>query len=536
MSTFLDKLKANQNKLLLWAVFFIGFYYLPFRVLGAWELSMIPGDLGDSVFNLVVLENGYQFLFGSIDNFWQSNFFHPFNNPIALSDNLIGTLPIYIIFRLFGLDYFTAFQFWILALFALNYFFSYKAFKRLTQQPLWAILGAYIFAFGFYNLNFISHLQLLPRFILPFIFVWLIEFMFYKKHQSFYFFLGGIVFQFYCGMYLGFFTVLTSFAFLLSYFLIYKNLDFTSLLFNRKHIKASTLLLIASFISILPLVFPYYKMSTVVGTRDYVDIIENIPSIHSYFFSHPASKPWNPILFDFGVNENYKWWDHTNFVGIIPWLAFFTAPILWFRNKKNTKLIGFLILVVIVFLLLFSKFGELSFYQIIHQIPGLNSMRAINRIVIPLLIILIIIGIILLNKVSKYNSTVFAILFIVVFLDNDYHLSWDVNRFNKMKSKAMVGHIKNHIDRSESNVIAFKISDVENSIYEKRDYFNISCMLASIDEDIKIVNGYSSMAPPYFEEFLQTYSAEGILEIKNAYKLEKEIATVQIKSFKKLNN
>lgn len=523
----------SKNSIFLWVLFLIGFYYLPFRLLGGFEMSMIPGDLGDSVFNMVILENGYQYVFGSIEHFWQSNFLYPFENPIALSDNLMGTWPIYALFRIIGLDSHTAFQWWILSLFALNYFISYLAFKRLSKQTIWAILAAYVFAFGFYNLNFISHLQLLPRFILPFTIIVLIEFFQERKVTSFYFFIAGTVYQFYCGMYLGFFTILAAFAFLLSYFLMYRKLDVILTLFHRSQIIKTLSVLLLAIVALMPLALPYLEMSAIVGARTYDEVLENIPSISSYFFAHPASKPWNPLLFNHGVSEAYEWWNHTNFVGILPWLSFIISAILLMVKAGKPKRIQWLVLFVFVFLFLFSKFGELSFYHYIHQLPGLSSMRAIHRIMIPLLVVLLILGILLLNKIKHYQTPIFVLLFVLVFLDNDYHLSWDVNRFPKAKSTAMVHHIKDQLQHAKTKTIAMKTEAVEQSIYENMDYFHLSCMLAAIDEDVKIVNGYSSMAPPQFETFLNEDAESGLLKIKAAYQVQEAIEWLEIPELKK---
>ena len=69
-----------------------------------WDLSRIPGDYGDARFNYYVLEHGYSYLSGKISEYWNAPFMYPYKNVMALSDNLLGTLPIYALFRFFNAD------------------------------------------------------------------------------------------------------------------------------------------------------------------------------------------------------------------------------------------------------------------------------------------------------------------------------------------------------------------------------------------------------------------------------------------------
>ena len=99
----------NQNKKTLFTEIFpfvigliLGFYFLIFQYT-QFDLSLIPGDLGDGRFNNYILEHVHNFFCGNAD-FWNSGFMYPEPNIITYSDNLSGTAPIYSIFRLTGFD------------------------------------------------------------------------------------------------------------------------------------------------------------------------------------------------------------------------------------------------------------------------------------------------------------------------------------------------------------------------------------------------------------------------------------------------
>src|ERR1700739_3337747 len=106
-----------------------GLYFVPLKILDK-DFSKIPGDLGDARFNNYILEHGYKYLTGKTDKYWDAPFMYPYKNVIALSDNLLGTVPVYSFFRMIGYDRETSFQWWFLALFALNFICCFWALNK----------------------------------------------------------------------------------------------------------------------------------------------------------------------------------------------------------------------------------------------------------------------------------------------------------------------------------------------------------------------------------------------------------------------
>lgn len=99
--------------------FVFGIWYFCIRILG-YQFEYMPGDLGDSRFINYLLEHGYQWLKGDVDSFWDAGFMYPFKNTIALSDNMLGTLPIYSIWRVLGFSQETTYQLWWISICSLN--------------------------------------------------------------------------------------------------------------------------------------------------------------------------------------------------------------------------------------------------------------------------------------------------------------------------------------------------------------------------------------------------------------------------------
>src|ERR1700738_2659025 len=88
------------------------------------RFDAIPGDIGDTRFNMCVLEHGFRWIKGIDQSFWSAHFFYPANNVIAYSDNHLGTVLFYTFFRFLGCDRETAYQGWAFVIFSLNYFLT----------------------------------------------------------------------------------------------------------------------------------------------------------------------------------------------------------------------------------------------------------------------------------------------------------------------------------------------------------------------------------------------------------------------------
>ena len=131
------------------------------------DRALIPGDLGDARFNNYILEHFHRFITGRTAAYWDAPFMYPWKNVIALSDNLLGTAPVYSAFRSMGLSREGAYQAWILAMFALNYWCCTIALRKWGGNWVLAACAGFIFAFGIHNIGQINNLQTLPKFVAP---------------------------------------------------------------------------------------------------------------------------------------------------------------------------------------------------------------------------------------------------------------------------------------------------------------------------------------------------------------------------------
>src|SRR5439155_20638717 len=102
-------------------------------------------------------------------NLWDQPFFFPTTNAGAYSDILLGSAPVYWLFRMVRFEPDTAFQLWMVAVLLLD-FVSMLLFLRncVGLGLLSSALGAFLFAFGSPRLAQLGHQQLLPQFFTMF--------------------------------------------------------------------------------------------------------------------------------------------------------------------------------------------------------------------------------------------------------------------------------------------------------------------------------------------------------------------------------
>ena len=179
-----------------------GIYFITLNVTG-YSFTHYPGDLGDGRLNNYFLEHAHKYLTGQIGSLWDAPFMYPEEKVLSYSDNLIGTAPFYSIFRLSGFDRETSYQLWFITLAALAFICCYYLLILIFNDIYAAAIGAFIFAFSIALQSQFTHAQTFPRFPVPLAFAMFI--IFTRNFRPLFFFLSVlmVVYQLYCGIYLG---------------------------------------------------------------------------------------------------------------------------------------------------------------------------------------------------------------------------------------------------------------------------------------------------------------------------------------------
>ncbi|MCF3649403.1 hypothetical protein [Synoicihabitans lomoniglobus] len=155
----------RPSSLALWtaAWLFAGVVQLTHSIWGS-GFAALPGGLGDSRFNLLVLEHGYLSLLGHYDWLSPGQFF-PTTHTLGWSDTHLGTLPIYVPLRAMGLSPERAMQGWFIICAALNMLTGARLLRQL-RVPQWWIAPLAFLAFASAPMAWFAsnHPQLLPLF------------------------------------------------------------------------------------------------------------------------------------------------------------------------------------------------------------------------------------------------------------------------------------------------------------------------------------------------------------------------------------
>lgn len=487
-------------------IFLFGLWYFCFRILG-FGLEFIPGDLGDSRFINYLLEHGYQWSLGNKDSFWSAGFMYPSPDSIAFSDNMLGTMPFYGFWRLFGINQETSYQLWWVVICSLNYWSAYFIMKRWFKRWDLAIIAAWIFAFTIFNLGQLNYMQMMIRFMVPIVIYSGIRLVDTSSWKYFALFSLGIVYQFYGVIYTGFFLMYFSGLLIVIYAIIQKKYWFFVPLFKKQQLLYTGLTAIVAVLALAWLMLPYYEISKVMGLRSYDEVKWYVPVILSYFFSHESSYFWHIL------NENCQpdvpvWWIQYTFPGMIPLVGLLLIPFMWIYWKVRRVHISRLtwaisIAAFVIFVFYVRTYDGQTFYAYLFKLPGMNSMRVINRFMHVELFLIIVLLVSLLTRMPKKWS---AILFLLVVLDN----SFTQDNLIRASKQQIVERRENAVAIVKKNIKptheAFAI------LNSNEDFFltQIDGMITSNYVDLPTVNGYSSGCPIGFGQFFHGADNEGL--------------------------
>ncbi len=487
-----------------------GLYSMPLRIFET-DLSKMPGDLGDTRFNNYILEHGHKYVTGQIDSFWDAPFLYPYKNVTALSDNLLGTLPIYSAFRL-GTDRETAFLFWLISLFILNFVCCFIALKKWSGEIILSSVGAYIFAFSIYNLGQFDHVQVLPKFIAPLVVYWCWKFLSEGKAKYFVFTSLGLIYQFYCGIYLAFLLIYVLMFLCISYFLVYKDFKILSSFKERKYSVTIAISLIVSFVLLFPLILPYLEVAKSMGMRKFETAVTTIPHPRSYFFATPSSWFWS-VLSKHAEGKITDWWNHYLFIGSIPWIGTIAAVIyiLFKKNdssgKRHLLFVATTLFLCIAFCLNVHGF---TLYGIIFKIPGFSSMRSIDRIInLEVLVFILVFVFAFKNIIHAFPKMKILLYLLPVFVVIENQVDpMKVKRFEKSTAQLRIANVKANIEKQYDQrypAIAYMAFQTYTGPDESGYMGNVSraldVMLACQELKIKCVNSYTGFDPGNYLNF-----------------------------------
>jgi hypothetical protein len=490
----------------------LGLYLTPLKIFGP-NWAYVPGDMGDARFNNYILEHYHLYEKGKLAAFWDAPFLYPQKNVIAYSDNLLGTAPLYSLFRKNGCDRETAFQWWILSLFVLNYLACFGALFLWSRDSILSAVGAYIFAFSIMLVGNIYNVQTLPRFILPFLFYWFWIYLHKKDSRFLLYFLLGLVFQFYCGIYLGFLSLYLFLFMGIAYFLIYRDVYFFKQFKSRRIIKEHLVYLLLAFVCFFPLIQPYLEVSKTTQPEPFAFTLKTVPTLFSYFFTSDAPVLWK-FLYDPGTKLFDFFWCHFLFIGALPWIGILLSIAVFVRKMGTAdqrRFLSFLLLSLGLSFLFCLNFFGFSLYELIWHLPGFASMRSVNRIINTELVLFILVFVFVFIRLKETHSFITYVVWLLPLLvvaDNALDET-KIMRYAKVESQKEIGLVKQKIASQllpNFRAIAYLPDSISNVVD-----FHLNTMLASQELGIACVNAYTGHFPSEYVAFFQQVNREGLL-------------------------
>jgi hypothetical protein len=490
-------------------VFMVGFLFF-------FAAGTVPGGLSDSRFNMYVLEHGYRWLMHLDKSFWSAPFFYPAPNTIAYSDNHLGSLLFYSGFRILGSSRESAFGFWAITIFALNYLVTLVVLRIQKFHPLAAISSAYLFTFPLLMAGQMDHMQLAPRFMVPVAF-WMAQlFIESGKGRFLGLLLAACAYQIYLGIYIGYFLILCLIPFCAFIFLYRKQwLVMRSFL---AHATAGAVVrrsliyggfLVAFGLVLLPMAIPYYEVQQEIGRRAWEEVVPMLPRWQSYLFA-PLSVVWGEML-RFGDSLPTPG-EHELFVGLLPCLGMIVlAYLLWKRKlgvSESMFALAMMSVLIFSFVLTIYLLG-FSLYRYAWQyLPGAGGIRGVSRIMLVLIYpMAFIFGLSVTHAINnwldaraKWIRVLFGLgVLMLLVLDQAAR----VPSMSIVECVARIEKMKSEIGNSGRTVLWLNDTNGEHFVLRHLD-----AMLTGQDLGLNVVNGYSSLGPNGYPGALFTLTGD----------------------------
>jgi hypothetical protein len=514
-----------------WILLILGMWLVVIQPLGL-HLTRLPGDLGDTRFNNYILEHFFRWATGQIKDYWNAPFFFPYQQTIAFSDNLLGSAPIYAMFRLLGLDRETAFQFWYILGYLLNFGAASYVLWKINLKPLAVGAGAFLFSFGLPLLAQENHVQLLYRFCIPLACLMLWQFFHTPKLRTLVYLCFWVVWQFYLTIYMGFFLVfLLGILFILSPFFIPEKTIFQRIMaWSRRLIEAwsqsnlpSRLVALSSGIALLlcgvALFLPYYQVHHNFGFyRSWAEVSAMLPRWQSYLLSD-NSRLWRSQADIF--SELPLRHEHQLFPGYSVLIYVFVGVVGRFKTE-NRRLAWLNLSAALVFIVLTLEINGFSLYWWIWHIPGMNSIRAVTRSMLVVMWPLALFAAWTIDGFmhwSKLQSRGWQLAtYLLVGLLAAESIFYNHTTFTKADAQARLEDLRQLIPAEKpSNPILFVASNPKEPFWAEE----IDAMLLAQELGWATLNGYSGNNPPGYK------SAEGCEQLPARIKNYMDYARIE---------
>ncbi len=514
-------LEAPFKWIIVLGLFAWGMWTVPAGLFGPGK-DLIPGDLGDARVSNLVLEHFHRVGSGKERAYWDAPFLVPERDVMGRVETLLGTAPVYDVFRRAGWSRETSFQLWIAVLFALNYWAAWSALRLWGGTPVTAACGAFIYAFGIHQVGQLNQAQVHPRFMLPI--ALLCWWRAWQGEGSRWAWLAMLatVYQFWCSFEVGVVLVVGVLLLLVARSVMPHNRSWRSRFRDRRTWPGIFGIAALGALLLVPLLDHYLGARANMGHHAYDEVSHRIPRITSHFLTHPGAISWR----DLGMTEERvfpEWWYHQHFMGATAWFGvLLTAWSSWRRSMEPSWRAGSRV-ILLAFSLLFLiclQVGAYSAYRLVHALPVVGMLRSVDRFILLqafLFALMLARGARTLDRGAWSGLAVAVVLPLVTALDQRIDTS-TIRSFDKYSSEREVRNIARYIDeRCGPSCAAIAWCPVlpptpSSQLFERVVREQVSVMLAAQESGTPTVNGYFLYLPDAFMPFFDRMDSSSLAD------------------------
>jgi len=452
-------------------------------------------DLGDTRLNNFALEYSYRWLLGWLSfhpiSLWDQPIFFPAANTGAYTEILLGSAPLYWLFRAVRFAPDTSFQLWMIAVLILD-FVSMALLLRncLGFGRTASAVGGFLFAFASPRLVQLGHQQLLPQFFTIFALYGLFRAFQPRKMtapQGIYVFFLCLAAQLWASLYLGWFLCLGLLLMCVWIWCLrpYREIFLDHVARNRKTLVAGATV---ALVLLVPMAVHYAYARRATGARPWWDAARMVPPPQSWFYLGPQSwlYSWQPNLELFRriATENEQR------LGI-GWITLILAIVgLYLLQRTHGGWARLMCLSTIALLVLVTLYpgGFTPWKLFFHVLPGGNAIRGVARVVFVVLIPLSF-GLAYLIDTRPRWAT--ALLIAAICLVEQGQA---VGGYDKIQARADVSALAARVGK---DCMAFYYSPVLSDSRDAPPQFklHLDAMWAALQTGVPTINGYSGKDP-----------------------------------------
>lgn len=461
-------------------------------------LSLMQTDPGDTrVFNYI-LEHSFQWLQGNplYSSFWSPPIFYPAVNTAAYQDILLGSAPLYWLFRLSGFLPDTSLQLWMMGVLTLDYLAALWLLRIVMRLSVSAsIAGSYLFAFAGIRISQCGHQQLFPQFFSVVAIISLFKIFAgtttgtksAEDGNGFWvvLFAGSIVLQLYAGIYLGWFFCLG----LLVCFMVavvYGKTRGEIVHVARTHAGTIVLAVFLSAAALSWMGYHYYEGFSQVGGRTWEETATMIPRLKSWLNMSPDNwvYGWTRHFIDFSVTNM----EHEHRIGLgIVTLGMCLAGLVRMAKETWGKVMVISTIIIVLVALMYPY--DWSPWKLVWKsVPAAGAIRAVTRIALLLLIPLSIAVALYVHHLKSRVLTVAALLILCL------EQGQTTLAFEKNVIRRRVASIASMIPQGSQ---AFYYAPQVTSFVKPRPLWEnqLDTMWAQMIAGVPTINGYSANLP-----------------------------------------